>query len=144
MPPSINQQLMSVRGRMIKTRVAHQFDSEVNRFIIKNLRNAEKIRDEIRPILKENGLRIDCFFCFHEPRVLTKTKKAKDWVKVLDANNRLKSTLDAVSRLIGVDDKFFFTGICEKVICKSLDEEQVIIKITPTTLRTLDQIKKQI
>lgn len=143
MPPSINRQLASVKGRLIKTSEARNHEREISVFSLKHQSDCKKARIQIEQWIKDQGLQVDCFFVFHEERLLTKTKKAESWLKVLDANNRLKSSLDAISRIISVDDKYFVTGICEKVSCKSLDEERVIYRISPTKLRTVDQIQSQ-
>jgi hypothetical protein len=140
MPPSINEQLMSVRGRLIKTKKAREFDKQVNEYCRANRAIIKEIKKELTPALAMQGLKIDCFFAFHEDRLVTKTKKAKDWLKVLDANNRLKSTLDGISKALEIDDKFFIAGNCEKVSCKSLEDQRVLIRIKPQNLKNLEAV----
>lgn len=140
LPPSINEQLMSVRGRLIKTKKAREFDKQVDEYCRANRAKLNEIKETLIPALSLQGLKIDCFFIFHEDRLVTKTKKAKDWLKVLDANNRLKSTLDGISKALQIDDKFFIAGNCEKVSCKSLGEQRVLIRIKPQNLKSLEQV----
>lgn len=126
---------------MIKTNKAREYDNRVKEYIDKNIENAVRAKRELSDVVanKFSGLSVDCYFSFNESRIITKTKKAESWVKVLDANNRLKSCLDAVSKTIGIDDKFFITGVCEKVICKDGQDESVTIVIKKTMIRTIDQ-----
>lgn len=142
MPPSINKQLGVRGGRLRKTGEAHTFDSEINKWIKKNKNFVAEIRSEMPLCIEARPyLSVDCIFVFHEERILTKGKQAKSPLKVLDANNRLKSALDAVAKIINVDDKHFTSGNCEKATCKTKDQEQLIVKIRWTQLRTLSEIQ---
>ena len=143
MPPSINAQLAVRGGVLRKTSAAHDFDLNFKRWKLQNRIDVDEAQIFFKRLLAANPalfLRVDCYFVFHVERLLTKTKRAKSPVKALDANNRLKSCLDKVSEIIGVDDKHFVTGVCEKVFCESKHQEQVIVKIRETELRVWTQI----
>lgn len=144
LPPSINEQLAPSRGRLIKTKKARDYDEKVKMWIFVNRDGLTKAQSVLLPFVQTGfGLRIDSFFAFQEQRILCKSARAKDWVRVLDANNRLKSAIDGLSAGLGIDDKFIFTGLCEKVICKSSVDEGVTFLVQPVRLRTLQDVQTQ-
>lgn len=142
-PPSINQQL-AVRGqRLRKTVKAHEHDWQLKRWIQENIEKVNFYRQHFEQKLKENKglmLRVDCHFVFFKDRLLTKTQKAESPIKTLDANNRLKACLDNVAEIIQVDDKHFATGLCEKLYCENKQNEQVIVVIQETQLRSVEEL----
>lgn len=143
MPPTANEQLAVYRGRMMKTSKARLFDSMIERYRLKNNKILLGLREDLLKDL-ENGflLRVDTYFCFSYERLITK----KATIKTIDTNNRIKSTLDAVSKAIGIDDKYFVSGYSEKVIrCKLSSEDHSLIVITPAPpIRTEDQVRQSL
>ncbi len=149
LPPSANEQLMTARPngkrftRMIKTLKARAFDDDLRLWMLKNKSEIFEIREKAKAMISDDSktfLRVDCYFAFQNDRLFSKTKKAKDFVKRLDANNRLKSSLDALSHILNIDDRYFWTGLCEKVSCESAHDEQVIIKVSAWTAKTISQV----
>lgn len=108
--------------------------SERNRFVAE-IREFFLIEITADPTL---ALKVDCFFAFPKEKLISKTAKAKSPIKTLDANNRLKSCLDSVSRIIQIDDKHFVTGVCEKVVSET-DSTDVWVVIRKTKLKTLKE-----
>jgi hypothetical protein len=141
MPPSINQQL-GVRGGILrKTGKAHAYHNEVTKWIVERTRFVNEIRGKFAVMLSQDpslALRVDCYFSFPKEKLISKTEKAKSPIKTLDANNRLKSCLDSVSRIIQIDDKHFTTGLCEKVISED-DSTLVWVVISKSKLKTLKE-----
>lgn len=131
MPPTANKQLIMSRGRFIKATEARVFDNNVLNYILRNRKIIEEIRiDLLKYIDKGLMLRVDTYFCFEYQKLITKEGKPK----TIDTNNRIKATLDAVSKAIGIDDKYFSQGYSEKVVrCTSSNEDHSIILIEPTS-----------
>lgn len=85
-------------------------------------------------------LRVDTFIAIEHDRIWTKYNTPKQ----IDADNRRKALQDGISTIIGVDDKYIFSGNIEKVTCVNKDFEQCLIRITPFKARTLDNILEMI
>lgn len=85
-------------------------------------------------------LRVDVFVVFRSDRVFSVPGKK---VLRLDANNRLKGQLDAVATCLGIDDKYFFGGDCEKVTCDPGEQECAMVRITPMRPRTATEVRIQ-
>jgi crossover junction endodeoxyribonuclease RusA len=90
LPPSINQQYATVRGRRVLSRASRAFKKEARK-IIRQLRAQNVIPDPLVQLLKEGyvGLFLDFYF---------ETPLRRD----LDGG--LKITQDAVCEALGVDD----------------------------------------
>lgn len=127
-PPSINKQLASVNGRLIKTSAAKYFDAKVNLYALKKFREIEKIKE----LIKEGDLlKVDCLFVFHKKRLIGK----KNQIKTLDVNNYLKSALDGLVKCLEIDDKFFISHHVEKLTCEHEHDEQIIFSISKAELK---------
>lgn len=67
----------------------------------------------------------------------------KKELKRIDSDNRLKSTRDAISKLLDYDDKYFVTGIVERCYCEDIKDEQAIVIITKSSLKSYDDLKER-
>ncbi|MCL7454544.1 MAG: RusA family crossover junction endodeoxyribonuclease [Anaerolineae bacterium] len=90
MPPSINQQYATVRGRRVLSKASRHYKKEVGR-IVRRLQVDQVIRDDLVALLRQGfiGLFIDFYF---------ETPLRRD----LDGG--LKITQDAICDALGVDD----------------------------------------
>lgn len=104
-----------------------------NVLLQKNPEILQKIQDWIKGGFV---LRMDTFFVFEQERIWTKDVNPQ----VLDADNRRKPMQDGVSKIIGVDDKYIFSGNVEKATCVNKDFEQCLVRIMPVKGRTLQEI----
>jgi Holliday junction resolvase RusA-like endonuclease len=130
-PPSINKQLAFFKGRFIKTTEARIFDQKVQIFKLRNC----KLLDEIKSSIKEKqNLKVDCYFIFHEKRLISK----KSEIKTLDVNNYLKSALDGLVKCLEIDDKFFIAHHIEKLTCENESDEQIIFIINDFEIKKFD------
>lgn len=135
MPHSVNRNFILSHGRFIKSRDARLFDSEVRVW-------AEKRKSAVREmqaiakswVTSGHVLRVDVDFFFERKRLFSTTRKAKDFVKSIDVNNRIKPLLDAVVFIIGIDDKFFFEHFVTKKVCKSHQQEHCRVAVLPIKL----------
>jgi hypothetical protein len=75
------------------------------------------------------------YFVFTRDRLVSK----KDTIKKLDSSNRLKASLDGLSKILDVDDCRFITGSYHKVYCRFPQDEQVIIVVKNTALLSLEE-----
>lgn len=158
LPPSVNSSLIPVvgkvgrdknqkpiyRARMIESKEHRTFLKECKQWGFRNRNGLAAITQEIRAY-KEHceksgvvfALKVDCYFVFHVERLITVNKKSEQ----IDADNRLKACWDGVSDILGIDDKAFYAGHCEKVTTLSKELECSMIKISPMHPRTYEQIK---
>ncbi len=133
-PPSINKQLTSVRGRLIKTSTARLFDAHVQRFKLVQFRQLAEIAQCLD---SKKAYRVDCYFIFHKDRLIGK----KNQIKALDVNNYLKSSLDGLVKCLEViDDKNFIAHHVEKLSCENPKDEQVVFVISEFSLKSFDQL----
>jgi Holliday junction resolvase RusA-like endonuclease len=130
-PPSQNEQLTINRGRFIKKKGARIFDSLIANYSLIHFKKLDAYKKELKDLLDQGfALQINMIFVFHIDRVFTKTKKAASPYKRIDTNNRIKSSIDAVSKLLEIDDMLFFFETAEKQTCDCAKDEQLIVEIT--------------
>lgn len=143
-PNSINQQwqISSHGRRMIKSKEARAFDDAVFVYGLKNKTRLLKISDMVKTwLLVDEVISVDCHFVLERRELYTK----KNEIKSLDQNNFLKSSLDAVAKLIDVDDKYFFSNTCTKVQAPPNGiDRQAIIVIKPMAIKTLEVLLSEI
>ena len=114
MCPTANRLVMPHRGRLISTPELRQWKAEVEAWQLRHLRPLEHVKETLEKYLsggKFRVLQVDCYHVFPMEKIFTKTGKPKK----IDSNNRLKAMLDAASKMTGIDDKFYFSGACEKL-----------------------------
>ncbi|CAB4149777.1 Crossover junction endodeoxyribonuclease, RusA-like [uncultured Caudovirales phage] len=161
LPPSVNEYLMPVAGRwsidkkgksyrkghFVKTKLHSDYLDRCKRWRMQHKTAWEKIQYELihmqdlaRLGRQPFALRVDCFFAFEHSRLWTQTGE----VQSIDSDNRLKPCRDALAKLLGIDDKYFFSGFFEKVSTRSKELECSILRISQMTPRTLDDLKTQI
>ena len=120
MPHSVNKAFLFSKGRFIKSKEARAFDDAVYVWSLANRKKVESARATVgRWVTEGYLLTLDVDFFFHRSRLFSK----KGSVKMIDLNNRLKPLVDAVSRLVEVDDRFFFQHTIRKVTCADFENE---------------------
>lgn len=141
-PPSANRQMTISNGRFIKNSEARIFDGKIQEYRLRNWRIIEQAKKEVDLWIRSGiQLEIDLFFVFHEKRVFTKGVKAKSPYKRIDSNNRIKSSIDAVCKLLEFDDMIIFKETSHKVTCDCPSKEQLIVRIKNYEAKTLAQIQ---
>lgn len=146
MPPSVNQMWASIRGRLIKTSIGRKYEKECHIFMHMKGSTIREWRTDIAKHLATNrAIAVDFYFVFHESRLFAQTEDKKTGrkigdVKRLDVDNRLKPCIDELSKMLGIDDRYFFAGEREKLWCKSSENEQVIIRIRPHQAREIKEL----
>lgn len=124
-PPTSNNLYSSVRGRLIKSIEGRKYEAALKLYSLRNFKLIEKIKEQLKP---NDTLRVECYFIFHKNRIISK----KGEYKKLDATNRIKALHDALSEMIGIDDKQFISISADKIICENVDDEQVVVLINKT------------
>ena len=165
LPPSVNDYLMPVAGKvkinkygkpyraghLTKTKIHDDFWKECVRWHLSAVPEMARIRAKIMEAKRESeargelfALRVDMYFVFHVDRLISNRLDSKK----LDRDNRIKPATDAISKLLLIDDKYFYAGFSEKVTTENKENECTIIQITQTSPRTLqdvmDQMKKSL
>lgn len=158
LPPSVNEYLMPVagrwttdkkgrsyrKGRWVKTDLHRKYVDACWIWARTNRIAFDTVQSKILDMKKDCefrgkpfALRVDCWFVFHVERVFTEAGLPHR----IDSDNRLKPCRDALAEILGIDDKYFFAGHCEKVTTRSKELECSIIRVVQMTPRTLEEIK---
>jgi Holliday junction resolvase RusA-like endonuclease len=117
MPPSINTAYATIlrHGRpiKIKSRDMHRFDSDCDSWLLKHAQVVRKtIQDLQSDSLRGKKIQIKFLFLFPPAKLLCKDGRTKR----LDVTNRIKAVEDQVSKILGIDDKHFWSGSYAKQI----------------------------
>jgi hypothetical protein len=142
LPHTVNSGFFVRNNRISKSDKSRHFDQHVAFFQLTHYRQLAQINKALEDILaKGSQIRVDTIFVFQKSRIIGK----KHQVKAIDANNRIKPALDGLVKcLIGIDDKLFFAGYYEKVICEDPKDEQVIFTFSEHKMRTHDDVLKEL
>ena len=126
MPHSVNKNFLFSKGRFIKSKEARAFDAAVYVWALANKKKIDAARVIVgRWVTEGYLLTLDIDFFFQRSRLFSK----KGSVKMIDLNNRLKPIVDAVSKLVEVDDRFFFQHTIRKVGCADFESESCVVRI---------------
>jgi hypothetical protein len=143
LPPSVNEYLMVIHGRLVKTKVHRDYGDLCLLWASQNRGALTSIKNWLLELKKRNetakrpfALEISVYLAFEESRLLTVNNKTEQ----LDGSNRLKALMDGLSTVLSIDDKHFFAEHCEKVIAKSKETECTIIRIAPMSPRSQQEI----
>lgn len=83
-------------------------------------------------------IRIDLYIAFTPSRLFTKDGRRKQ----LDASNRIKPIHDALADILGIDDRFFYTGQSEAVLADG-GSECVLVKMRLAPVRTMSDVTRE-
>lgn len=94
---------MPSRGRLIKSNEARLYDREIQIWSLRNKNKLVSYKIELRELIQKGFmLKVSVILNWEKSKLLTK----KGEPKKNDLDNRLKSCLDAVSKLVEIDDKY--------------------------------------
>ena len=112
-PPSVNQIYATIGRRRVATRELKQFKNEVNLWALKYRKELRELRTSLCEEIKQGKwIKIDLHLCLPFKKIWN----LKGGVKIYDAANRVKASHDALSEVLGLDDKYFCVGITENVV----------------------------
>lgn len=162
LPPSVNEYLMPVPGRVkvnqrtgklyksgafVKTELHRKYMDTCHQWRALHNKSFGEIQDHLLGLVhkaradkRRVAFRVDHYFALEDSRLWT----VNNLPERLDADNRLKPCRDALSTLLGIDDKYFFSGYFEKVSTNSKELECSAIRISLMTPRTLQDLREQI
>lgn len=162
LPPSVNEYLVPVasnrygtdkRGRQFQKahfvksathtnylKACHEWRALHNLSFTRIQEYLLNLQHEAKSKREKFALRVDHYFAFEHSRLWTKNNLAEQ----IDADNRLKPCRDAIADLVGIDDKYFFSGYFEKVSAPTKAQEGTYIKIAQMVPRTLADIRAQL
>lgn len=125
MPPTINGRLMPSRGRLIKSPEIRQFDQMIMIYGARAQKHLKEISEALKSEIQTGKvLQIEFEFYFPREKLIGKAGQPKQ----RDVDSRIKSSLDAVAKLIDIDDKYVFHLHAYKVPA-NVNEEFVNVKI---------------
>jgi len=154
--PTVNNSLVKIKGnghlkfnkkgkpyrqQFAKSRTHKSFENACRVWHAMNSRAVMVMRNELLKLKADVegkggrfALRIECFFAFTEEQMFT-----EGWQP--DADNRLKPCADALKKILELDDVYFFATLSEKVTTTTKENECSVIRISPMTHRTLDEVR---
>ena len=137
MPPTSNKLYTSVRGRLIKSAEARNFDLKAQRWAYVNNQAIQALKLNLEAIRANGGcFKLTVWFIFDKSSVFTK----KGELKKLDHSNRIKQTHDMIAKIIGYDDSLFVHTEEFKVYCDRKEDEQVIFKIEQANIKHIEDL----
>ncbi len=161
LPPSVNEYLMPIAAGFGRTKTGKKYQkarfvkTEPHRVYMQKclewrlLHNTgflqiraemqEKVR-AARAAKEKIAFRVDTYFAFDDSRLWT----VNNLPEQLDADNRLKPCRDALSKLLEIDDKYFFSGFFEKISADAKHLECTYIRISQAQPRTLQDLRMRI
>jgi Holliday junction resolvase RusA-like endonuclease len=115
MPPSINAAYANTPKGRIKTKAYRDFEKAMEEYRLKNLKAVNEAKWDIhRQTLLGKVLHVDCEFMFPVGKIICQGPKIQGKPKRLDASNRIKCLEDALSKMLLVDDSYFWSGSFSK------------------------------
>jgi len=113
MPPSVNNLYFTTKfGKRVKAKGYTDFERASANWAKMNTVNLGLVRQMSLECRTGWGLRVDQTFYFPQGEILTKQGKPKR----NDTTNRLKALHDVLSKLLGIDDCWFWNGVYDKKI----------------------------
>jgi Holliday junction resolvase RusA-like endonuclease len=111
-PPSVNAAYATnwKTKRRYKSPDLQAWESDFRAWALLNRGYILGVRKMLDTPVDNAALSIDLMFFFSWNRVITKDGRPK----ILDLDNRLKAVLDAISKVLGVNDSIFFRIRAEK------------------------------
>lgn len=128
-PPSSNNMYATIFGKgkswRTKSRDSRQWESDVSNWALAHADEIRQIKERLKDLKPGEVIHVDTQFSFTRERILTKQSKPKK----LDTSNRIKPIHDILSKLIEIDDCYFWHGSFSKIIVARPEQEGVDITL---------------
>ena len=111
MPPSVNQCYVNVGKKRVSSASLRKFKNSIAKWHYINKTSVAAAKEELLTELKRK-IALKFIFRFPEKKIYIKKTKR---VKKLDVSNRIKAAEDAITDMLGFDDKLVFKVEAEKV-----------------------------
>ena len=130
MPPSVNKayRTFHIHGiaRRGKTKELQKFERHIVKWGLANTESLREVKELTDKCSKDLFLHVKVQFFFHHKAILCKDGSPKR----NDTENRMKPVLDGVAGILGIDDKWFWSGSFEKFVCPEYQDEHCNVEIT--------------
>lgn len=142
MPPTSNKQYFAIsRGRkayLTKTKELKNYqDIAFPEWEIKNLNAIGIAKKKVEEwTLGGQMIRVDLFVCYRYSDIWTKDGRPK----ANDYRNRFKAIDDCLAKSLGIDDRIFWSGYCEKLTTQK-DTPFCMVIISAYTPRVFEDLK---
>ena len=134
MPPSSNNQYVVARNRLVPSSDLRNYKKRMEIYGITLQRSLKEDANDLAGFVEDGKvLHIDRRFYFPRSRLFTKQDKPKK----IDVSNRIKAVDDAISKLIGIDDKLFFSATTKKYAHSHALYEYVEVDISPISVHNI-------
>lgn len=142
MPPSSNAlyRFARVKGmqRLVPTGELKAYKRAMRDYYLANKQLCDDIANQLKQDVNEGFVfRLNRFFFFSRDKVLTKQGN----VKKRDTTNSIKAFDDALSEALGLDDKYFFSSVAQKIMLRDgSSHEFVNVEIASHTMPHEDEV----
>lgn len=143
MPPTENlaYRFICMNGRPVpyKAKDFKLFEKAMTEWRLENLAIANAAKQSLVSKFKteQKFIRIDRYFAFPKDQFF----HSSGLPKRMDASNRIKCLDDLVAKaILGLDDQWFVSGFCEKVLASPGAPASVTICLTYAEVRTEDDV----
>ena len=127
MPPIANHRLMPSQGRLIKSPDIRRYDQSIQLYMLKLRSKLFELRKTAKEWIDVGYcLKVELFFYWPKEKLISKQHIPKR----LDLDGRIKSTLDSISEVIGIDDKFVIEINAKKLYWEQ-HYETIDAKVSP-------------
>lgn len=137
LPPSVNTYLKANGYRVYKSTLHKHYRRECELWAKTKGKLFEEIvkalhakRNEEKALGHVGAFRVDTFLAMNSARFA-----------ISDVDNRLKALRDALSACTGIDDRYFYSGNCEKVEIHGPENECAVVRIESMRPRSLSDIR---
>lgn len=139
LPPTSNHMYATIMagGRPIRipSRESKAFKQAVQVWRLQNLQLSNLARAEF----SGHAIQIDRYFAFRRERLWTLDGRPKS----IDATNFIKPLDDALAEyVLGFDDRWFWSGTCEKIQAASPQDECALVVLTQMKPATLEELRR--
>ena len=136
MSPTVNKMYATSvkygRSHRFKTRDAKDFEHAMRAYYFQFKNQLDLVSTVLQGYISNGyALEINRYFFFQPGQLLTKKFTAKK----MDVSNRIKALDDEVSKMISIDDKFFFHGTEGKVMCNPNTDPFISVIIGPCMIK---------
>lgn len=119
-------------GRRFRVRAGEDFAREMQVFYYRFANQLKIVQTCLQGyIAKGFAVEVNRYFFFQPGQLLTKKFTAKK----MDVSNRIKAFDDELSKIIGIDDKYFFHGTEGKVMCNPNTDPFTSVIIGPCMIK---------
>lgn len=124
-PPSTNQIYKQVGYRRVPSKKLKDFKDACANWMLGHQQELRTAHKELIPYVRDNHwIQLNIFLCLQRRDIWTQ----QNTIKKLDASNRIKALEDAISDMMGIDDRFFSLGLAEKIVTKQRSKAVLLLR----------------